>query len=713
MADPATAIRHACLALALLTAMPGVVPGAIAQGANAPAQAPAPGTWPRDIQLGSATVTIHQPQVEKWEGDTLQFRAALSARQSGGTSAVGVLWADAHTEVDRATRKVTLSNLALTRIRMPTLDDHGEAYLRELRQDMPNAIRTIELDRLQASLAAGGQAKSIAVPVRNDPPRIIVSTVPAVLIPFDGDPVLKPTADGRFQRIMNTRALVLRDASGYYLHLYDGWMTARSIDGPWNVSRYVPPGMDALAADLAKSGQVDLLDGSSVEPRRSLARGAPVVYTSRAPAELIVFNGRPVYRAVNGTRLLWGINTVADVIVDAVNQGYYVLISGRWYRARALEGPWSFVASNALPADFARIPTDEPMARVLGSVAGTPQAQAALIENSIPQTVAVPLANAPEFNPTFDGAPQLRRIEGTPLRYVANSPDPILQVDANSHYAVRNGVWYAAARPTGPWRVADSVPPVVHTIPPSSPLHYVTYVHVYHATPTTVHTGYTQGYLGTVATPHGVVYGTGHRYAPWVGSAYYGAPATFGVAAYPVFDAAARVMLGYAFGAGTGALLAPRWGPYYDGFSAASGCCLAASGSHNVYGRLGPSVVTERRTDGYAPAARDAAVRANDTAEIRRTSTATDARASQGAGYRTAGAGNDHYADASGNVYRNTGGNWQKSAGDGWESARPEESSSMTREAQARSQGEQRAATLNRASPEASAAAGGGAHARR
>ena len=33
-----------------------------------------------------------------------------------------------------------------------------------------------------------------------------------------------------------------------------------------------------------------------------------------------------------------------------------------------------------------------------------------------------------------------------------------------------------SANSTRPWAVATAVPPMIYTIPPSSPMHYVTYV---------------------------------------------------------------------------------------------------------------------------------------------------------------------------------------------------------------------------------------------
>ena len=82
----------------------------------------------------------------------------------------------------------------------------------------------------------------------------------------------------------------------------------------------------------------------------------PTIYTSQVPAELIVFKGQPDFVPIVGTQLLWAANTTSDVLIDTTNNNYYVLMSGRWFRAPRLTGPWTFVASNALPADFAQHP---------------------------------------------------------------------------------------------------------------------------------------------------------------------------------------------------------------------------------------------------------------------------------------------------------------------------------------------------------------------
>ena len=46
---------------------------------------------------------------------------------------------------------------------------------------------------------------------------------------------------------------------------------------------------------------------------------------------------------------------------------------------------------------------------------------------------------------------------------------------------------------------------MIYTIPPSSPVYYVTYVRIYGSTPDVVYIGYTPGYLGSYYSADGVV----------------------------------------------------------------------------------------------------------------------------------------------------------------------------------------------------------------
>jgi hypothetical protein len=361
---------------------PAVLPGsapATADGAVADAagQPPLADPWPRKVALAGTTALVYLPQVDGWQGNMLDFRAAVSLPGSGTEQQTfGVIWGSARTAIDRTTRSVTVEDLKLTRARFPTLADNGLDYLNQLRGALPAAMGSMSLDLLQGQLAAAQTVKPKSVAVSNEPPRVIVSQSPAILVPIDGSPVIRLVAGSRFERVINTQALIVRPRQGstWYLHVYDGWLAASALDGPWLPAGEAPPGLADLARQLAGKGLVDLLDGGpKASPKPSLANGVPTIHVSQTPAELIVFKGQPNFVPITGTGLLWADNTTADVLVNTANDDYYTLLSGRWYRAQSLNGPWTFVAANSLPADFARIPKDAAAGVVLASVAGTPQ----------------------------------------------------------------------------------------------------------------------------------------------------------------------------------------------------------------------------------------------------------------------------------------------------------------------------------------------------
>jgi hypothetical protein len=524
-----------------------------------PSSATAPDAgWPVVFQDGGNVYTIYQPQSDSWDGHQLAARSAVAVRPSGRSEPVyGVVTFNAITLVDKSTREATLANISVEKTSFPG-SGGARDYAATLRQDFPNHARAISLDTLEAGLAIP-PAASKPEHLNNTPPKIIISTRPAVLISVDGPPAWRPVAGTQLERVINTRALLLKDQSGhYYLHLFDGYLVASSITGTWRVASAPPAGAD-VAEKLADSGQVDLLkgkpDATTHNPPSLKTVITPEIFVATTPTELVTFTGQPEYASIPGTDLLYASNTSGDVFKLLTDQENYILISGRWYRSSSLSGSWQFVPANQLPKDFANIPDTSPKENVKASVPGTPQAAEALIANSIPQSTAVSRSAPMQAPPQTDGPMQLAPIEGTPLHYVVNSATPIIQVDSQSWYSCENGVWYVSTSPSGPWAVAASVPEVIYSIPPSSPLHYLTYVQVYGSTPDVVYEGYTPGYMGTEVADDGiVVYGTGYDYEPWIGSVWIGPPVTWGWGFEPCWTP----WWGWGYGCGFG------WGWGFD-----------------------------------------------------------------------------------------------------------------------------------------------------
>ncbi len=606
--------------------------GAVAQPQQAPPPAAqvTPDPWPRTITVSGVKYSLYQPQLDKWDGYDLEAHAAVSVVAAGAKEPIfGVIEITAKTQVARAARTVQLTKITVTKATFPSAPQQAAQYRQGLQTMAASGRSTMSLDRLEAMLAIeGAEKKARAVPVKNDPPKVVFSQTAAVLVPIDGEPVWRPVPGTALERVLNTRPLVLRDtASGtLYLHLLDGFLEAPALAGPWTMAKNVPPDVSATAAKLAKEGVVDLMTGPSddKDPKKmpSLKNGVPATIVATTPTELIVTDGAPDWVPIENSSLVYVKNTTGNVFLYLNDQKTYILVAGRWFRGDYLAGPWEYVAGAALPADFAAIPDDSPKENVKASVPATPQAQEALIANEIPQMATIDRAVA-QFAPQLNGPPQLQPIPDTPLSYVVNSPSPIVMVSPSEWYGVQNGVWFLAASALGPWAVATVVPPAIYSIPPSSPLHYVTYVQVYDVTPQYVVVGYTPGYFGTIVSAGGVVvYGTGYAYAPYIGATvWYPPPVTYGYGAAVAWTPWTGWAVGFGFGLAFGAAVvgashywgycpAPYWGamPYAHyggavygpyGGAAAWGPHGWAATSGNVYQRWGSTGGVTRTSGGY------------------------------------------------------------------------------------------------------------------
>ena len=114
----------------------------------------------------------------------------------------------------------------------------------------------------------------------------------------------------------------------------------------------------------------------------------PKVIVTDTPAEMILFEGEPALQDVPKTSLQWASNTESDVFFDKAGKQWYVLLSGRWFRAPKLDGPWTF-ATPDLPADFQNIPEDAPYYAVRRPCPARRKAAEARLKASIPTTARV------------------------------------------------------------------------------------------------------------------------------------------------------------------------------------------------------------------------------------------------------------------------------------------------------------------------------------
>jgi len=690
---------------------------------SSPSDAP----WPREADHGDETISMYQPQLESWGADELHAYAALAAVNKKDKKAkYGAVWFTARTEIDKVNRQVTLDKFQITKVQFPTMKNKEAEYQAFLQAKLPGKSKIIALDRLEAELVAAESEESRiqSFPVNNEPPKVIFTTKPAMLVLIDGPAKFRDLGGTDLRLLLNSKSTVIADTkkSKCYLNVMDGWMEASDLEGPWTYAPKIPDEMEEITKGIQERQKERAPEGKAPPSLKAAKKDGkiPAIFVSFGPAELLVTEGAPQLDSFQGLGLQYVKNTSANVFREVTSNDYYILLAGRWFRSKSLEnGPWQFVDAQSLPKDFAKIPEDHSKAGVLASVPGTGPAKEALIANSIPQTATISRGEA-HIEVKYDGEPQFKAIEGTPLQYAVNSATPVIRVDANGYYAVENAVWFVAQSAQGPWAVATSVPDVIYTIPPNASLHYVTYVKIYRSTPEAVYVGYTPGYYGSVVSSSTttVVYGTGWYYPPYIGNYWYGAPYTYGAGVATTWSLGEGWSLtfgvSYGYGYGYPYYYYPWWGPwgYYGGccWGPAWGSGYGGYASANVYGRWGNTAYAGTRAawanphTGNVGAVRGAAGYNANTGIIAGAAGgyAGNAYSGQGAAGRGAfayntntGAGvaagrNNVYAGKDGTVYRydRQNGNWSQNSGNGWQST--SRSQSLQQQQQARSIGQMR-----------------------
>ena len=301
--------------------------------------------------------------MDSWQSNLIRFHAAAAVKSpTMNAPTYGAINVQAVTAVNKDTRLVDFYDIAVTSARFPSAGVDSGNFAAAVTLALPPTANNISLDRLELSLSVSQEEQAAkAVPVKNDPP-----------------------------------------------------MTATALGGPWTVGTSPPSSVKQAAEAAAKWGKSDLMTGAAPNdsgPKPTLKNTTPpAIFVATAPTELIVTKGPPAWTAIPGTTLLYVSNTTANLFQDTSSGLLYVLLSGRWFSAPARTGPWTFVPGSQLPAEFRQIPFDSPKENVLASVPGTQQAEEAVIESQVPQTVTV-YRDSATFTPTpfAGGAPQLAR----------------------------------------------------------------------------------------------------------------------------------------------------------------------------------------------------------------------------------------------------------------------------------------------------------------
>src|SRR5262245_36620106 len=661
------------------TANPTANPaGAPAKGVAIRAEAPVDSTppdggWPRLIMAPSgATNVLYQPQVMSWEKQAkLVAMSAVSYTPKGSNKGeLGAVRLESATSTSVEERMVNFLKVDITAMNFPTLEKaQSQEVLNEIRKSLPKENVLISLDRVTAAVDTS-QVSVQNVKINTEPPPIFFTTKDAILVQFDGEPIMAPISGSPLRYVVNTNWDVFEDQDSklWYLRNDKYWYQTTDFK-KWKAVSKLPESFDKLDKDdnwKAVNENIPAKKGGKV----------PLIFESKKPAELILVKGSPKLEKVEGTKLQWVKNTETDLFRydGAKKKQYYVLLSGRWFRTEKLDkGPWAF-ATAELPPDFAQIPRSHERSRVLASVPGTDEAAQAVLLAQVPRTARVDKKNLTAPAVSYDRHPQFKKVEGTSVSYAVNSGYDVLQV-GSLYYLCFQGVWFSSNSPAGPWVATTKVPAEIYTIPSDSPMQHVTYVTVIEDDEDYPTYGYTAGYMGMTVAFGCAMWGTGYYYPPYYHygpgyPVYYPRPVAYGcgvaynpwTGAYGGYQAAYGPYGGVARGAsynpttGTYKRGAVAWGPtgangYASAYNPRTGTAATTRQGSNIYGSWGSSKV--QRGDDWVQTQRTTDRNGNTKWKAQGSGggSAAGFRGENGSGF-VGQKGDDVYAGRDGNVYK-------------------------------------------------------------
>jgi len=686
--------------------------------------------WPQEITTNKGTVVIYQPQPETLNDDQLKARAAISIELKNADKPIfGAIWFDARLQINRTERTATIADVKVTNVRIPEAEDKKLTKLKTLlEQQIPKWNLQISMAQLLATLKLEDQRVNASKKINTAPPEIIFIEEPAILISIDGEPKMQDVPQRSLKRIVNTPFTIIFSPTEklYYLNADKKvWYAASALSADWSLVKDVPRAISDLEPKSSPNAKKTVKDKFGP---------APKIIIRTQPAELISATAKAEFKPVDGVSdLLYMSNTESDVLLDIIQQKYYVLLAGRWYKSAKMQGPWKYVAGKSLPTSFADIPEDSIMGTVLYAVPGTTIAKEAVLNAQIPQTAAIDRSLA-SLKVEYDGEPVFKPILSTALSYAVNTATPVIKVSHNLYYAVDNAVWFAASSATGKWTIASSVPDEIYTIPADSPMYNITFVKIYKAEPEVVYVGYTPGYTNTYIYGTTIVYGTGYYYPGWYYHHYYPYPATWGY--YARWNPYGGWAMGVSYSTGPftfsigygGWYHGGWWGPHhYYGYG--HGYHYRHAGYRPLY-RLPGSFLPANNPGnrpGNLPAERPSTLPANaaklgerNLYDNPRNAARINAKDNKLNARPATDRANNIYSDRQGNLHRKTNNGWQSRRNNSWQSrpaqqpnrqpsTRPQNiynQQQLQRSYQSRQQGMQRSQHFNRAR------AGGGARRR-
>jgi len=218
---------------------------------------------------------------------------------------------------------------------------------------------------------------------------------------------------------------------------------------------------------------IPLLDTAKVDQAgtRGLKSTPPKIIVTRTPAVLVLIDGEPRLKEIEGSSLKRVENTPFTIVGSGGS--YYLLTDTLWYQAAKVTGPWKHVTS--LPAEVGRVARELDEQRKKQAAQEKP-ADEPKVEPD-PRIPEIVVSTVPAELIFIDGKTEMQAIKDTNILVVSNTDsDLAFDIDTQMYYALLAGRWYrTTSLDTGPWEwvANDQLPQVFASIPAGSDQGYL------------------------------------------------------------------------------------------------------------------------------------------------------------------------------------------------------------------------------------------------
>src|SRR5215510_7687278 len=193
-------------------------------------------------------------------------------------------------------------------------------------------------------------------------PKVDVTTTPAELILFDGEPKYVPVPGTRLLWISNTESDVFRlGETGPVYYLVAGrWFRAPNLNGNWTFATpELPEDFKKISLEHPRSRVLASVPGTDQAAEAVLLASVPQiaqVNKKEIQAPEVIYQGDAKFEPIQGTQLQRAVNTDKDII--KVGDTYYMCYQGIWFQSNSVKGPW--ILAEKVPPEIYQIPASSP-----------------------------------------------------------------------------------------------------------------------------------------------------------------------------------------------------------------------------------------------------------------------------------------------------------------------------------------------------------------